>query len=123
MPDNSAARAARAALLPLLTEAEAAALLNIAPRTLRALRSAGLIRHVRPCPRKICYREDDLADYIERQSRQERAPCPSTNPPKAATGISISSTKVVGITALRDARRGAMQNGTKPKSGARPRSE
>ena len=43
----------------LLTEAEAAAQIGVAARTLRALRARGEIRYVRPSPRKIYYRAED----------------------------------------------------------------
>lgn len=42
----------------LLTEREAAAVLHVSARTLRDLRSRGMIRYVRPSPRKVFYRAD-----------------------------------------------------------------
>ena len=99
----------------LLTEAEAAEQLRLSERTLRGLRSAGKIRYVRQSPRKIGYTPDDLAEYIAKQTRQDEPPCRSTNPRKAASGTTTSSSKVVGITARRDAHRNATQSGSRQK--------
>lgn len=87
----------------LLTEAEAAAILRIAPRTLRALRSKGLIRYVCPAGNRIRYREDDLAEYIERQTVEPRQTCVSAPAPKAVSRA--VPTRIAGIIAMRDARR------------------
>ena len=43
----------------LLTEQEAAEKIGLSARTLRALRSAGKIRYVRPSPRKVYYKPED----------------------------------------------------------------
>jgi len=52
----------------LITEAEAAAMIGLSPRTLRALRSAGKIRYVRPSPRKVFYKPEDVAEYKDSTS-------------------------------------------------------
>ena len=105
----------------LLTEEQAAEILHLAPRTLRDLRSKGKIRYIRQSPRKIAYTPEDCADYIDAHRTQDEPPCPSTNQRKAASGTTIFSGNVVGITARRAALRSAMPNGTKPKSGGRSR--
>jgi hypothetical protein len=105
----------------LITEAEAAALIRVSPRTLRDLRSRGMIRYIRPSPRKVFYTAEDCAEYLAKQTRQDTAPCQSTNPPKARTGNTTSSTKVVAITAQLAARQSGMHNGSKPKCGGKPR--
>ena len=56
----------------LLTEEQAAARLLLHPRTLRKLRQAGQIRYVALAGRKIAYRPEDCAAYIESRSRQEQ---------------------------------------------------
>lgn len=55
----------------LLTEEEAARRLLMHPRTLRKLRSEGAIRYVRTTGRKVAYRPEDCAAFVERQSRLE----------------------------------------------------
>ena len=112
---------APARLPTLLTEAEAATALHVSPRTLRALRGDGKIRYVRISPRVVAYTTADIEEYIERQTKQDAPKCPSTNPRKAGSGTSISDSKVIGITALRDARRSGTPNGSRPSSGGRQR--
>lgn len=46
------------AMTALLTEREVAAMLHVSPRTLRDLRSKGMIRYVRLSPRKIALTPD-----------------------------------------------------------------
>lgn len=48
----------------LLTEAEAAERLRLAPRTLRELRSKGKITFVRLTARNIAYRPEDCDEYV-----------------------------------------------------------
>ena len=67
-------------MTPLMTMEEAAAYLHIAPRTLRDHIARGEIRYVavgggRGRPRKL-FTEDDIQDFVRRQSRMQ--PCPST---------------------------------------------
>lgn len=97
----------------LLTEAEAAVILHMSPRTLRSLRSGGKIRYVRPSPRKVFYRADDIDEYLERQSLTDQPKCRSINPRKVSSGSSTSSSKVVGITEARAARRSGTRSDTK----------
>ena len=99
----------------LLTEQEAAEHLHLSPRTLRDLRSKGMIRYIRQSPRKIAYTPDDIAEFIAKHRRQDEPPCPSTNPRKATSGTTTSDSKVIGITARRAAHQSGMRNGTKPK--------
>jgi excisionase family DNA binding protein len=54
----------------LLTEEQAAERLLLHPRTLRKLRQAGEIRYVALAGRKIAYRPEDCAAYVERHVRQ-----------------------------------------------------
>jgi excisionase family DNA binding protein len=105
----------------LLTEQEAAREIGLSARTLRALRSAGKIRYIRPTPRKILYSADDIAEFLDKHRCQDEPPCPSINPPKANSGTTTSGSTVIGITALRAARQNAMRNGSKPKSGGKRR--
>ena len=55
----------------LLTEEQAAERLLMHPRTLRKLRQAGRIRYVQTTARKIAYRPEDCAAFVEEQTRQE----------------------------------------------------
>lgn len=103
----------------LLTEAEAAEQIGVKPRTLRALRSQGKIRYVRPSPRKIFYKIEDVAEYLERHTCQDEPPCPHTNPRKAASTNSTSGSKVIGITARRAALRNGTRTDSKPTSDGR----
>ncbi|AOR76297.1 helix-turn-helix domain-containing protein [Novosphingobium resinovorum] len=48
----------------LLTEAEAAERLRLAPRTLRELRSKGKITYVKLTARNIAYRPEDCDEYV-----------------------------------------------------------
>ena len=57
----------------LLTEQEAAAMLHVSPRTLRDLRSKGMIRYIRLSPRKIAFTPDDIAEYIDKHRCQFKA--------------------------------------------------
>lgn len=84
----------------LLTEAEAASRLRMSPRSLRELRQHGRIRYVAITARKIAYREDDLAEYVEARVRVE-APPVEVKPQGKARRRSISATpsgKVVPFT-------------------------
>jgi len=59
------------AAIDLLTEREAAERLRVCERTLRGLRKRGLIRYVAITKRKIMYRPEDCAEYVESRLRQE----------------------------------------------------
>lgn len=74
------AAATTSGIAPLLTEAEAAALLKICPRTLRKARQAGQLPWVQ-IGRKVLYAESDLAQFI-----QEKRQCPSISAPAARSG-------------------------------------
>ena len=105
----------------LLTENEAAEQIGVAPRTLRALRSAGKIRYVRPSPRKIYYKPEDVAEYIERVTCQDNPPCPSTNPRKARPSSSITGGKVIGIMDRLAARPNGMPRDLRQTTGGKSR--
>ncbi|WP_371432913.1 helix-turn-helix domain-containing protein [Novosphingobium sp.] len=82
----------------LLTEEQAAKSLGMSARTLRGIRSKGMIRYIRPSPRKVFYAPEDLDDYLAKQTMQDQPPCRSTSRRKASTGTTTSSSKVSGIT-------------------------
>jgi excisionase family DNA binding protein len=96
-----------------LTEAEAAERLRVSQRTLRALRSKGMIRYVRPSPRKVFYKPEDVAEYLERATCQDNPPCPSTNRKKAASGTTTSGSKGSGIMDRLASRPSGMPKGLK----------
>lgn len=58
----------------LLTPQEAAKRLLISERTLRDLKRTGAISYVAVGARRIAYREEDLAAFIESRVRQEPGP-------------------------------------------------
>lgn len=89
----------------LLTEAEAAEILRLSPRTLRSLRSKGLIRYVCPTGNRIRYREDDIAEYIEQQTVDARPVTPTAPAPKAVSRS--KAPKLIGFTEMMEARRQA----------------
>jgi excisionase family DNA binding protein len=62
----------------LLAPQEAAKRLHISERTLRDLKRRGQIRYVAVSARRIAYREDDLAEYID--SRVQLADIAETSP-------------------------------------------
>lgn len=63
---------AQARVPNLLTEAEAAAVLHTCTKTLRRARQQGKLHFVK-IGKAICYTEQDLADFVDRQ-RQCAAP-------------------------------------------------
>ena len=65
----------------LLTEAEAARRLRIGERTLRELRRQGKIRYIALTARKIAYRPEDCAEYLEARLRVNE-PCETAARPK-----------------------------------------
>jgi hypothetical protein len=105
----------------LIPEDEAARRLLISPRTLRDLRAKGKIRYVRPSPRVVGYRPEDLTEYLENQARQEEPPCPSISPAKAVGGSTTSNGKASGIMDRLAARPGGMPKGLKLISGGKSR--
>lgn len=64
----------------LLTEAEAAKVVRLCPRSLRKARQRGHLSFVQ-IGRKVLYAENDLAEFIEK-ARQ----CPSTSVPDRRSG-------------------------------------
>jgi hypothetical protein len=105
----------------LLTEAEAARLIHVSPRTLRALRSRGEIRYVRPSPRKVFYTAEDCAEFIASRTRQDDPVCPSTSPRKARASTTTSNGAGSAIMDRLAARPGGMPNGLKLISGGKSR--
>jgi hypothetical protein len=105
----------------LLTEAEAASQIGVSARTLRNLRAQGMIRYIRPSPRKVFYTPEDCAEYLERQTMQDARPCPSTNPRKVRSSNTTSSSVVVAFTDQLAARRNGTRNGLKRNTVAKPR--
>ncbi len=70
-------------MTPLIPEPEAAQRLHVCTRTLRKARDAGLLHFVK-LGRRICYTEQDLADFIDSQ-RQCAAPSSPARPPAPKT--------------------------------------
>lgn len=64
----------------LLTEEQAAERLLLHPRTLRKLRQAGEIRYVALAGRKIAYRPEDCAAYVETRVRKAESYAPRPRP-------------------------------------------
>ena len=73
-------------MTPLIPEPEAATRLRTCTKTLRRLRQAGKLHFVK-IGREICYTEQDLADFIDRQrqcaapSAKGRGPAPKPKRP------------------------------------------
>jgi hypothetical protein len=81
------------------TEAEAAAELGLTVHTLRRLRYARRIGHVRPSPRTVVYYARHLADFV---ARNEIPPCPdgaSTSSGSAASTSAASQARPSGTSA------------------------
>ncbi|MBF5091325.1 helix-turn-helix domain-containing protein [Novosphingobium sp. NBM11] len=91
----------------LLTEEQAAKSLGMSARTLRGIRSKGMIRYIRTSPRTIRYTPEDLDEYLAKQTTQDQPQCRSTSRRKASTGTMISSSKVSAITEALMLRRSA----------------
>lgn len=66
-------------MTPLIPEPEAAQRLHTCTKTLRKAREAGKLHFVK-IGRRICYTEQDLADFIDSQ-RQCAAPPAEARPP------------------------------------------
>ena len=86
---------------------EAAEYLRISTKTLIAHVDDGAIQYINvgrgSKKRRIMFTEADLDEFIERRA-QRNVPCRSTSTKAARSTTSISSSKVIGFTALRDAR-------------------
>ena len=82
----------------IITADATAALIGCDVKTLREMTDAGFIRAVRKGAGKTRgYTEGDIRAYLT----ESAAPCPSTNPRRAATGPTTSNTRVVAFTARR----------------------
>jgi hypothetical protein len=86
---------------PLWTEDEAAGFLRISARTLRGLRQKGLIRYVALPARRILYRPEDCAAFVESRVKVEEPKSPPTR--NRGRGRARSG-NVVSFTARRAAR-------------------
>src|ERR1700739_2858414 len=93
--------------MSLLSPKIAAGLLHISTKTLSGFVSDGEIRYVNvgrgKVKRRIMFTETDLAEFIEHRARRD-VPCRSTSTTTARSITSISNSRVIGFTALRDAR-------------------
>jgi hypothetical protein len=85
-------------MTPILTEAEAAALLRIGERTLRDIRRRGEIRYIALTARKIAYRPEDCEEYLAARLRVEQ-PCDTRQKPKRARGAATSG-KIIPFSKL-----------------------
>lgn len=78
----------------LWTEAEAAARLRMSERTLRELRRVGKIRYVALTTRKIFYRPEDCAEYLEAcvklNDNAPTRPMPKRQPRRAGAIVPFS---------------------------------
>lgn len=64
----------------LLTEDDAAAYLGIGARTLRGIRSKGMIRYIRTSPRTIRYTPEDLDEYLAPRAVEPTPPAREFDP-------------------------------------------
>ncbi|WP_298165323.1 helix-turn-helix domain-containing protein [Novosphingobium sp.] len=83
----------------LLTEPEAAALLQLCPRTLRKARQEGLLHYVL-IGRTVRYTVADLESYIE-ALRKVQTPCPPSRPAPKSSRSRRQSATIVPFTARR----------------------
>ena len=93
---------------PLRSPKDAARVLGVSVKTLSGFVQDGELRYInvsRSGKIKIrrMFADEDLEDFKQRRARRE-VPCQSTSTKTARTTTSISSSKVIGFTALRDAR-------------------
>lgn len=79
---------------------EAAAVLDMCQKTLLKHLARGEIRYAIIGRRTKRFRPDDIAKFLDRQSRTEVAPCPSISRKARRTGTMTSSSRVVAFTAL-----------------------
>ncbi|WP_443019457.1 helix-turn-helix domain-containing protein [Sphingomonas adhaesiva] len=90
-------------MIDLLTPEQAAERLHLCTKTLRRLRSQGLIRYVAITDRKIRYRPEDCDEYVASRTRKA-VECPSTSRRSRPITTTTSPGKVIGFTARRAAR-------------------
>ena len=92
---------------PLRSPKDTARVLGVSVKTLNGHVRDGEIRYidVGRGKKKIrrMFTEQDIHEFKERRARRE-VPCQSTNTKTARSTTSISNSKVIGFTALRDAR-------------------
>jgi len=98
----------------LVPPKEAAEMLDISVKTLRALTDDGQIKYVLVGARRK-YEPDDLKEFIQRGKA-----CPSTGRRSRRTGTMTSKSRVYDFTAARERRISARRSDAKRKSGARP---
>jgi|SRR6266403_1277832 hypothetical protein len=110
-------------LNPPRSPKDAARALGVSVKTLNGFVQDGELRYINVGrgKKKIrrMFADEDLEDFKQRRARRE-VPCQSIGTKTARTTTSISSTKVLAFTALRDARanerlkRSNATNGTEP---------
>ncbi len=94
-----------ASLSDLLTPEEAARRIRVSTKTLRQLRRDGLIRYVAVTQRKILYRPEDCAAFVEARLRTDDPQQPPKPRPRRRTGLKKAG-NVVSFTARRRERLG-----------------
>lgn len=85
----------------LLNSNQAAELLQVDLKILRRFRESGEIRYIRLGERKILYRPEDLAAFVETRAIREKQ-CRPTNRKIRKSSNMISGGKVIAFTARRD---------------------
>ncbi len=99
----------------IVTAQVAAKLIGLDVKTLREMADAGVIRTVVVGVSTRYYTEADIRAWLSGERFGEvKRECPSTNPPKAASGTTTSSTKVIGFTEARAKRRGQKPSASRP---------
>ena len=89
----------------LWTQEQAAEHLHVSTKTLRQLRQRGLIRYVAVTERKILYRPEDCAAFVESRARQEEFNDLSPPRPRRRTGRAKAG-NVISFTERRKQRLG-----------------
>lgn len=88
----------------LLTPEEAARRIRVSTKTLRQLRREGLIRYVAVTERKILYRPEDCAAFVEARTRTDDPTHVAPRPRRRTAGKKAGN--VVSFTARRRERMG-----------------
>lgn len=79
----------------LLNPREAAEKLHISERTLRDLKKRGAIRYVALTERRIMYRPDDLADYINGRVRCDEQELGRDSKKRRASVSGVTQRKII----------------------------
>ena len=101
----------------VVTKTAAASLIGIDEKTLDALSQSGVVRSI-PKGKLRAYTERDLRAYLLEGRDVE---CRSTSQPRAASGSTTSSTKLVAFTDLLGKRLDAQRKRSSGSSGSTPR--